>query len=374
MKEKISKLLRPPVFEEDLERTRRAEILHYITIAIFSFSAFMLLVNPIVQWVSSPFFLWLISGVAATQVLVQWMIRSRYVNHASLFLLSLVWALITLINRIEGGVRDTGMLGYVLVLLGSAILLGWRMTTVYALASILVVWWLAWLEITGQLTPNLGTPVQIAIILTLLFALILVVVYFLLRALTTALDKAQHELTERIRMDRELERLARTDSLTGLYNRRHFMHVAESEFAASIRYGRPLSVIILDIDFFKRVNDAHGHQVGDHALTQLGAMLRGQVREADTPARYGGEEFIVLLSETSLVGAKVFAERLRGLIAASAVKHGEISIQFTVSIGVAERQGPESISTLERLISRADQALYKAKDAGRNCVVCATDD
>jgi len=372
VKTKVSQFLKPPVFEQDLESTRRAEILHYITIAIFFFAAFMLLVNPIFRWVSSPFFLWLVGGVAATQILIQWMIRSRHMSRASLALLSLVWILITLINRIEGGVRDTGMLGYVLVLLGSAILLGWRMTTIYALASILAVWWLAWLETTGQLIPNLGTPVQIAITLTLLFALILVVVYFLLRALTTALDKAQHELTERIRMDRELERLARTDSLTGLYNRRHFMYVAESEFAECIRYGRPLSVIILDIDFFKRVNDAHGHQVGDHALAQFGAMLRGQVREADTPARYGGEEFIVLLSETSLAGAKVFAERLRRSIAASTMQYGELPIQFTVSIGVAEQQGTENGNTLERLISRADQALYEAKRTGRDRVVCYT--
>ena len=176
-------------------------------------------------------------------------------------------------------------------------------------------------------------------------------------------------------LERDLQertRLATTDTLTGLANRARFMSRAAQELARTARYGGPLSVLMLDIDHFKVVNDTHGHQAGDHVLESLGRLLREALRDIDLAGRVGGEEFAVLLPQTNLVHAVEAAERLRLKVAAMEVplEHG-LPLRITISIGVASHAG-DGIN-LDTLLSQADTALYDAKHAGRDRV-CAYGD
>jgi len=180
---------------------------------------------------------------------------------------------------------------------------------------------------------------------------------------------AARDVTERNKLERELERQAHIDLLTDLNNRRHFMGLAEQELARFRRHGEPLSLLMMDLDNFKRVNDTYGHDVGDAALQKLSEVSRHTFREIDIVGRIGGEEFAALLPETTLDQAVEVAERLRQRVEGAAVKlDGGSLIHFTVSIGVASfRAEDEKIGIV---LKRADAALYKAKNSGRNRV-CA---
>lgn len=172
------------------------------------------------------------------------------------------------------------------------------------------------------------------------------------------------------RLYTRLQELARTDTLTGLYNRGYFFTLAEREVERARRYKTPLSLILIDLDHFKEINDHFGHQTGDLALQVISGVCQKIVREVDIIGRYGGEEIVVLLPETGLNAALVTAERLRQQIAfltiESKPEDGQVSIQVTASLGVAELN--ESCTTLELLIEHADKALYQVKGEGRNCV------
>lgn len=178
------------------------------------------------------------------------------------------------------------------------------------------------------------------------------------------------DLTERKKMERLLQLQARTDALTGLINRRHFYEQAELELARARRHNEPLSLLMLDVDHFKSVNDTYGHHTGDVALQKLSEVCMQTFREIDLVARLGGEEFAVLLPETIDARAFEVAERLR-LAAAEAevpLEHGG-SIHFTISIGVASFATTDS--SIDMLLKRADQAMYQAKKSGRNRVCMA---
>jgi diguanylate cyclase (GGDEF)-like protein len=172
------------------------------------------------------------------------------------------------------------------------------------------------------------------------------------------------------RAKRELEQLAVTDQLTSLPNRRHLNIELEREFNRSKRYGHPLSVLMLDIDHFKKVNDNYGHQIGDRVLMLAGEVLRQSVRNTDICGRFGGEEFMVLAPETGYETVEVVAERIRqNLKDRTSAAGGEIP-PVTISIGVATTEHPET-ATADGLVRLADQALYRAKHQGRDRVVLA---
>jgi diguanylate cyclase (GGDEF)-like protein/PAS domain S-box-containing protein len=181
------------------------------------------------------------------------------------------------------------------------------------------------------------------------------------------LQAVVRDISERKRMQAELERQAHLDALTGLSNRGHFMQRAEFELARALRYAKPLSLLMMDIDNFKQINDTHGHRAGDEVLRTLAATCRRTLREIDLIGRIGGEEFAVVLPEAGMEQAQEVAERLRrDIAAAGAGLDADTSIGFTVSIGIAGLESGKV--TIDSLLSAADQAMYAAKAAGKNCV------
>ncbi len=173
---------------------------------------------------------------------------------------------------------------------------------------------------------------------------------------------------------RKLSQGALHEPLTGLYNRRHFMERLASELGASQRHGRALSLLLVDIDHFKRVNDEHGHLAGDEALKTTAFVIQGAVRKEDVVARFGGEEFVVLSRETGLVGAKALAERVRRAVERSRCAFEGVEIAVTVSVGVTVSSSLtpfEPGRTEVQILAAADRALYRAKQNGRNTVVAA---
>ncbi|MDP2965204.1 MAG: diguanylate cyclase [Pelolinea sp.] len=171
---------------------------------------------------------------------------------------------------------------------------------------------------------------------------------------------------ENARLFKEMEQLAITDSLTGIYNRRFFFAFAENEIERTKRYNKNLSIIMIDIDHFKDVNDRFGHQIGDQVLKEIADICLSILRKVDVMCRYGGEEFTVLLPETEESDAAHAAERMCTAISSSRFKTEKGDVTVSVSIGVAELD--KSRGSLEKLLAAADQALYTAKETGRNRV------
>lgn len=175
-------------------------------------------------------------------------------------------------------------------------------------------------------------------------------------------------IRERRNMDEtadDLRKMAAVDGMTGLFNRRHFNSLAATEWERFRRYRRPLAILMLDIDFFKSINDRYGHGVGDRVLIQVANACRDQQRKSDIAARLGGEEFALLLPETNLQAAIIVAERLRDTVSRNVLALPDGDISVTISVGVsAAREG----IALEDMLSEADRALYEAKGSGRNRV------
>ena len=165
----------------------------------------------------------------------------------------------------------------------------------------------------------------------------------------------------------ELSNLVRTDTLTGIANYRYFLQALEQEIERTQRGGQPTSLIMLDIDFFKKVNDQWGHEVGNQALVHLSRLLQQIVRKLDIPCRYGGEEFAVILPNTNLAACLPVAERIRQGIEESSLDVAGKPLRMTVSLGIATYTDKQE-TTVEDLVKQADHYLYQAKESGRNRV------
>jgi len=165
----------------------------------------------------------------------------------------------------------------------------------------------------------------------------------------------------------EIYRLTTVDGLTQVHNKRYFMEVLEREISRSHRYGRELSLIMFDIDHFKKINDSYGHLAGDHVLKQLASTVKGRIRREDIMARYGGEEFAIILPEIDSANARQFAEKIRQLVEKTVFTFEQTDIPVTISIGVAT--STPDVNAPEEFIKLSDEKLYEAKHRGRNCVV-----
>jgi two-component system cell cycle response regulator len=181
-------------------------------------------------------------------------------------------------------------------------------------------------------------------------------------------DHLQESAEELRRRAEAASEMSMTDALTGLLNRYGLQRALQRELAEARRYARPLSCLLLDVDFFKSVNDTHGHAAGDAALMQAARVLSESVRGSDVVCRYGGEEFLVLAPETDARGAHALAEKMRLSVAARLFGDGERAFPLTLSAGVAELRPGESGNDM---IARADLALYQAKQRGRDRVEAA---
>jgi two-component system, cell cycle response regulator len=162
----------------------------------------------------------------------------------------------------------------------------------------------------------------------------------------------------------EIYKLMTLDGLTQVHNRRFFQEALEREFARSKRYGNKLTLVVFDIDHFKKVNDGHGHLAGDEVLRRVATLVKNKVRMNDTVARTGGEEFAVILPEADRLGGVAFAEKLRRLVESERTVFEDTTIPVTISLGIAEYAG--TYDSAEQLLKAADEYLYEAKRTGRN--------
>lgn len=273
---------------------------------------------------------------------------------------------ISLLVYFTGGVRSLLVPIYFIQVFATAILAGRRLAMLMALLSSLALSLLAWGELKGVLphATFLSRSAQEGYVTTFLVTIVslLLVAAYGIGRIGWMLHRAQQELAT----------ASVTDEMTGLFNHRHFVQRLEEEVRRSERYGHPTGLILIDLDHFKRVNDRHGHVVGDQALRHAADLLRDGVRRIDLPCRYGGEEFAIILPETPLAQAVLLAERLRAAVAGSAVALPDGGIlTITLSAGVAAFPSPGLAGGLD-LVRAADACLYRAKGEGRNRV-CAAD-
>ncbi len=178
------------------------------------------------------------------------------------------------------------------------------------------------------------------------------------------------DVTEVASYEQKLIEMNTRDGLTDIYNRRFFDIRFEEEFVRHKRYSRPMSMIMLDIDFFKKTNDAHGHQAGDFILISLTKLITDRLRKTDIFCRYGGEEFCCILPETTIDSANSLAEELLSAVFSQTFVFNETNINITISLGVSVLG--DNIDSAETLLKKADDALYQAKQGGRNQVVVAS--
>ena len=176
----------------------------------------------------------------------------------------------------------------------------------------------------------------------------------------------ERDLTEHKMLQSRLEVLASTDSLTGLPNRQAIMNKAEKEFARARQYNCPLSIVMIDIDHFKSINDQHGHAAGDHVLREVSLICQDVLRGSDVIGRIGGEEFVLLLPEAPQASAEQVAERMRARLADTRISFHDLNFTITASFGVATLNTDDE--TLQGMLDRADEAMYHAKHGGRNQV------
>jgi diguanylate cyclase (GGDEF)-like protein len=196
-----------------------------------------------------------------------------------------------------------------------------------------------------------------------------------LRALQEKIEKTNEDFVKRNlelqNIQAQLEMLAAHDVLTGLYNRRYILERIEEKLPEIKRHHLDCCFVIMDIDYFKDINDHYGHIAGDDVLKAVSQLLSNGIRQGDIVARYGGEEFLIFLPMTELESAHILVERLRQTLEQFVHKIDNETVIVTASFGIAQHEVNDSA---DRTIARADKALYRAKEAGRNCIVLSTND
>jgi len=178
----------------------------------------------------------------------------------------------------------------------------------------------------------------------------------------------QRENVDLVVKNRALSEVSTRDTLTGLYNRWYVLEKIDSEINRSLRHGSPMSVLMLDLDHFKKINDTYGHQVGDQVLQWVGKTLKESCRVYDVPGRYGGEEFCIVLPETKVGSTSAVADRIKAKMETTTLRIGDATLNVTASIGIAgvDSSPSEELLSPAALLDRADRALYSAKHQGRN--------
>ena len=210
----------------------------------------------------------------------------------------------------------------------------------------------------GELDLKMKTnKVIITVLLIITIVILLLILYFMVWKLVSRLQESQ----------KQLKQLSVTDELTGLRNRRYIMERLEDEFQRARRTGKPMGLIMLDLDFFKQINDMHGHQFGDLVLKAVASRMRSSIREYDLLGRIGGEEFFIVSPEAEVEETLGIAERIRELVRGEAISDGKREVNITISAGVTMLK--EHDRDIDVLFSRADSALYSAKQQGRDRVV-----
>jgi diguanylate cyclase (GGDEF)-like protein len=293
----------------------------------------------------------------------------RTVDPAEYDRLVSLWSIIAIVNAFAmNALRPPNHTQYLgiqcLALLAMYLVIPTRFSTRVLVAGI-VTTLVAVMQLTGRREADVGTQALIWVTVTLAN-----VMGVALSARLQTLRREQY--LGRVEIERtrdELYALATIDALTGLLNRRRLLELAEQDLARAVRYGRPLSLIAIDLDHFKQVNDRYGHAAGDVVLGAVADVLRAQTRQHDLVGRIGGEEIAVILPETGLEAARQLAQRIRQQIGALMPVVDCMTISVTVSLGVAEA-GPEDVS-IQDTLKRADRALYRAKDRGRDRVEAA---
>ena len=355
---------------EDSLRARNAAALHVeVALGAFLVPSFWVLdwfVIPDQVWVTLGFRLactcYALAIFAAGKLRPEW--TTRHVAGLSFsFSLAVAWS-IALMCFMHEGYESPYYAGINLLILAVGLLFSWRLVTAIVFVSLVYAFYMAPLAL-GILTIRDG----VAALGNSLFLISTMIITITSQAHRRRLERREHEAqVAQQQLLAEVQHMATTDWLTSLYNRRHFFRLGEDEIERARRYVHPISVIMIDIDHFKSINDTHGHSVGDQVLCAIAKRMTNGLRKSDIAGRYGGEEFAMVLPETDVGAATtIVAERMRESVCGRPVDTAEGPLMVTVSIGVAGvDQGKENL--LDAL-TRADQGLYAAKRSGRNRVV-----
>lgn len=316
------------------------------TVDVAFFFLFHLLGSPILAWVN-------VASVAM-YVVAYWALGKRRNGLA----IALIWAEVV-IHAALGIVLigwESGFHYYLLMFIPALFVSMGLRDAVVALAGLwcyyVVLYLLMWfIEPVQPIAPGALLGVYL-FNLSVVFAMFSYLSFFYLSMVTSA--------------NRKLRLMATTDSLTGLFNRRHMTYLAEKEVARFQRNGHPVAFLVLDIDHFKAINDQYGHETGDRVLEDIAGIIKDQLRIQDLIARWGGEEFLAVLPDTGLQSAQASAERVRqALLAYDWLAPNGERIDITISAGVSEFRGDDNLNSA---INRADRALYRSKELGRNRV------
>ena len=189
---------------------------------------------------------------------------------------------------------------------------------------------------------------------------------YLKKALSKNINKLNLSNKNLEEINKNLNEIATIDFLTNIPNRRYFFDISEKEFHLAKRYNNNYSLLVIDIDYFKMVNDSFGHDVGDEILKLISSTITKSLRKSDIHARIGGEEFAILLLNTDIDGAKLFSDKLKDTVEATIYKNNDVEINVTISVGVTVSKQEDK--NIQEIFKRADQALYLAKESGRNRV------